>query len=120
MSENENGYLVIKFSTDPKRADEITEAVKRETEKLAEGEIKKSSLESVVKNYKIVYEDSQKQNGYWFNYLGKKLQKGDMYEPYSPKVFEENMTEEKLKPTFKKIIDKTNCVQVKLIPERKE
>ena len=43
-----------------------------------------------------------------------------MYEPYSPKVFEENMTEEKLKPTFKKIIDKTNCVQVKLIPEREE
>ncbi|MFR4519308.1 MAG: M16 family metallopeptidase, partial [Fusobacterium sp.] len=120
MSENENGYLVIKFSTDPKRADEITEAVKRETEKLAEGEIKKSSLESVVKNYKIVYEDNQKQNGYWFNYLGKKLKKGDMYEPYSPKVFEESMTEEKLKPIFKKIIDKTNCIQVRLIPEREE
>lgn len=120
MSENENGYLVIKFSTDPKRADEITEAVKRETEKLAEGEIKKSSLESVVKNYKIVYEDSQKQNGYWFNYLGKKLKKGDTYEPYSPKVFEENMIEEKLKPIFKKIIDKTNCIQVRLIPEREE
>lgn len=120
MSENENGYLRIRFSTDPKRAEEITDAVKKEIEKLAEGEIKKSSLESVVKNYKIVYEDSQKQNSYWLSYLAKKLKKGDMYEPYSPKVFEEKMTEENLKPSFKKIIDKTNCIQVILIPEREE
>lgn len=94
--------------------------MKKEIEKLAEGEIKKSSLESVVKNYKIVYEDSQKQNSYWLSYLAKKLKKGDMYEPYSPKVFEEKMTEENLKPSFKKIIDKTNCIQVILIPEREE
>lgn len=118
MNENENGYIQIRFSTDPKRADEITTAVKKEVEKLLNGEIKKSSLESVVKNYKIVYEDSQKQNNFWFNYLNEKLKKGEEYEPYTPEEFSEKMKEEKLRPFFKKIIDKDNCIQVRLIPER--
>ena len=118
MNGNENGYLQIRFSTDPKRADEITIAVKKEVEKLLNGEIKKSSLESVVKNYKIVYEDSQKQNNFWFNYLNEKLKKGEEYEPYTPKEFSEKMKEEKLRPFFKKIVDKDNCIQVRLIPER--
>lgn len=118
MNENENGYLKISFSTAPKRADEIINAVKKETEKLINGEIKKSSLDSIIKNYKIVYEDSQKQNNYWLLYLDKKIKKGENYEPYSPKVFEEKMNEENLKPFFKKMIDKTNCTQVILIPEK--
>lgn len=117
MSKNENGYLQIRFSTDPKRADEITEAVKKEVGKLVDGEIKKSSLESVVKNYKLVYENSQKQNSFWLNYLDEKLKRGEGYEPYTPKEFEEKMNEIKLKDFFKKIIDKNNCVQVRLIPE---
>ena len=74
----------------------------------------------MVKNYKIVYEDSQKQNSYWFNYLDKKLKKGENYEPYSPKVFEEKMKEDNLRPFFKKMIDKTDFIQVILIPEREE
>lgn len=120
ISRNENGYFQIRFSTDPKRLEEVIAAVKNEVENLVNGEIKKSSLESVVKNYKIVYEDSQKQNSYWFNYLDKKLKKGENYEPYSPKVFEEKMKEDNLRPFFKKMIDKTDFIQVTLIPEREE
>ena len=120
MNENENGYLKISFSTAPKRAEEIINAVKKETEKLINGEIKKSSLDSIIKNYKMVYEDSQKQNSYWLLYLDKKIKKGENYEPYSPKVFEEKMNEENLKPFFKKMIDKTNYTQVILIPEKEK
>ena len=120
MNENENGYLKISFSTAPKRAEEIINAVKKETEKLINGEIKKSSFDSIIKNYKMVYEDSQKQNNYWLLYLDKKIKKGENYEPYSPKVFEEKMNEENLKPFFKKMIDKTNYTQVILIPEKEK
>ena len=120
MNENENGYLKISFSTAPKRAEEIINAVKKETKKLINGEIKKSSLDSIIKNYKMVYEDNQKQNNYWLLYLDKKIKKGENYEPYSPKVFEEKMNEENLKPFFKKMIDKTNYTQVILIPEKEK
>ena len=120
MNKNENGYLKISFSTAPKRAEEIINAVKKETEKLINGEIKKSSFDSIIKNYKMVYEDSQKQNNYWLLYLDKKIKKGENYEPYSPKVFEEKMNEENLKPFFKKMIDKTNYTQVILIPEKEK
>lgn len=120
LSKYENGLLRIRFSTDPKRADEVTEAVKREVEKLTAGEIKKAPLESVRKNYKLVYENSQKQNSYWVSYLSEKLKTGENYEPYSPEKFDALMTEENLQPLFKKIIDKNNYIQVILIPEREE
>ena len=120
ISKNENGYLQIKFATDPKRADEITEAVKKEVVKLINGEIKKSSLESVVKNYKLVYENSQKQNSWWNAYLTEKIKRGDDFEPYTPLDFETKMTEKNLIPFFEKMIDKNNFIKVILIPEREE
>lgn len=120
MSRNENGLLRIRFSTDPKRAEEVTEAVKKEVEKLINGEIKKAPLESVKKNYRLVYENSQKQNSYWINYLSEKFKNGENYEPYSPEKFDSSMNEENLKPFFKKIVDKNNYIQVILIPEREE
>lgn len=120
ISKNENGYLQIKFATDPKRADEITEAVKKEVVKLINGEIKKSSLESVVKNYKLVYENNQKQNSWWNAYLTEKIKRGDDFEPYTPLDFETKMTEKNLIPFFEKMIDKNNFIKVILIPEREE
>ena len=120
ISKNENGYLQVKFATDPKRADEITEAVKKEIEKLVNGEIKKSSLESIVKNYRLVYENSQKQNGWWSAYLTEKIKRGDDFEPYTPSEFETKITEKELTPFFQKMIDKNNCIKVILIPEREE
>ena len=119
ISKNENGYLQIKFATDPKRADEITEAVKKEVVKLINGEIKKSSLESVVKNYKLVYENNQKQNSWWNAYLTEKIKRGDDFEPYTPLDFETKMTEKNLIPFFEKMIDKNNFIKVILIPERR-
>lgn len=120
LSRYENGILKIGFATDPKRADEVTEAVKKEVEKLLNGEIKKESLESIIKNYKIVYENNQKENSYWTAYLSEKSRRGADYKPYTPKEFEEKMTEENLKSFFKKIVDKNNYIQVILIPEREE
>lgn len=120
MNRYENGFLRISFATDPKRADEVTEAVKKEVEKLTEGEIKTESLESVIKNYRLEYENYQKQNSYWRVYLGEKLKRGMDYEPYTPEKFEKNMSKEKLQPFFKKTIDKNSYIQVRLIPEREE
>ena len=111
MSRYEKGLLRISFATDPKRADEVTNAVKREVEKLSSGEIKTESLDSVIKNYRLVYENNQKQNSYWEAYLAEKLKRGMDYEPYTPQEFEKNMSKENLQPFFKKMIDKTNVIQ---------
>lgn len=120
LSQNENGYLHINFSTDPKRRNEVIKAVRKEVNKLVDGNIKDSSLESIIKNYKIVYENRQKENAYWINYLNTKLNKGMDYEPYTPEEYREKMKKENLVPIFKNFVDKNNCVRIILIPEREE
>lgn len=119
-SKYENGLLRIRFSTDPEKVDKIIDGVKNEVNKLIDGNIKKSSLDSIKKNYKLVYENSQKQNSYWVDTLYKKLTENENYKYYTPYEYNQKITEENLVPFFKKLIDKDNCIQVILIPERYE
>ena len=116
-TEHERPYIQIIFATDPKRVEEVSAAIKKEVNKLVDGNIKDEFLNSIIKNYKLTYEKGQNRNAYWLFYLERKTKIGDNYEPYTPEKYKEVMTKKNLKEFFNGIVENDNYTEIKLLPK---
>ena len=97
--------------------EEVSAAIKKEVNKLVDGNIKDEFLNSIIKNYKLTYEKGQNRNAYWLFYLERKTKIGDNYEPYTPEKYKEVMTKKNLKEFFNGIVENDNYTEIKLLPK---
>ncbi len=116
IGEYEQGFLIIPFSTDPLRKEEVLGKTKEVIKTFIQGEIDKEALESIRKNYQLEYETKIKTNLYWIDYL-KKVEKNPEYQGINPKEYNEVVTEENLKKYLKESFKDENYIQVILQPK---
>ncbi len=113
-------YLVIRFTTDPTRRDEVTEAVKRSVDKLLEGDYPGRMIKNTVENYRFNYADMLKENDFWMSYLYRREAYGDGFEIMTPEEYEDLIKRRNIDKFVGGAIDRDNYIEVNLIPERGE
>lgn len=111
--------LIISYSCDVARVEEIKKAVLKTLEKLLYSDIEKEKINSVVKNYELSYNTEVKENSFWFNYLYQKITVPN-YKLATPKEYRELMTKENLWKINRKAINLKNYIDVTLIPEKEK
>lgn len=111
--------LIISYSCDVARVEEIKKAVLKTLEKLLYSDIEKEKINSVVKNYELSYNTEVKENSFWLNYLYQKITVPD-YKLATPKEYRELMTKENLWKVNRKAINLKNYIDVTLIPEKEK
>lgn len=111
--------LIISYSCDTLRIDEIKQAIFKTLEELLYKNIDSKKINSVVKNYELSYNTEVKENSFWFSYLYQKITIKD-YKISTPKEFKELMTEENLWDVNRKGINLKNYIDITLIPEKEE
>ena len=109
--------LIIYYSCDTNRTDEIKKAVLETLKNLLYNKIDEAKINSVVKNYELSYNTQIKENSFWLNYL---YQKNTIpnYELTTPEQLKEMMTSENLWEVNRKAINLNNYIDVTLIPEK--
>lgn len=109
--------LIIYYSCDTNRVNEIKNAVLETLKNLLYNKIEESKINSVVKNYELSYNTQIKENTFWVNYL---YQKNTIpnYELATPEQLKEMMTSENLWEVNRKAINLNNYIDVTLIPEK--
>lgn len=117
FSKYEKGYLNIYFSTDPKKEKMVLDKIHSEIDKILKGYINERALNSILKNYKITYENNLEMNNYWINYLTNKITLGENYRTLTPKEYNSLITKENLKNFEKDLLKSDNYIQVILYPE---
>lgn len=118
LDKYEPGLLEIKFSTDPKKQEKVTNAILEEIRKINEGKINIETLNSVKENYKNIYEDNQNENYYWVNFLTNKLIEKEDYKKITPEKYNELVEKNKLSKFAEKFVDANNYIKVILKPKQ--
>ena len=111
--------LIISYSCDINRIEEIKKAVFETLNTLLYKDIKEEKINSVVKNYELSYNTEVKENSFWLNYLYQKITVPD-YKLATPKEYRELMTKENLWKVNRKAINLKNYIDVTLIPEKEK
>lgn len=111
--------MVISYSCDISRVDEIEKAVLQSLESLLYKGIDKEKINSVVKNYELSYNTEMKENSFWFNYLYQKITVPN-YKLATPEEYKELLTKENIWKVNRKAINLKNYISVTLIPEKEE
>lgn len=111
--------MVISYSCDISRVDEIEKAVLQSLESLLYKDIDKEKINSVVKNYELSYNTEMKENSFWFNYLYQKITVPN-YKLATPEEYKELVTKENTWKVNRKAINLKNYISVTLIPEKEE
>lgn len=111
--------MVISYSCDISRVDEIEKAVLQSLESLLYKDIDKEKINSVVKNYELSYNTEMKENSFWFNYLYQKITVPN-YKLATPEEYKELLTKENIWKVNRKAINLKNYISVTLIPEKEE
>ena len=111
--------MVISYSCDISRVDEIEKAVLQSLESLLYKDIDKEKINSVVKNYELSYNTEMKENSFWFNYLYQKITVPN-YKLATPEEYKELVTKENIWKVNRKAINLKNYISVTLIPEKEE
>lgn len=111
--------MVISYSCDISRVDEIEKAVLQSLESLLYKDIDKEKINSVVKNYELSYNTEMKENSFWFNYLYQKITVPN-YKLATPEEYKELVTKENIWKVNRKAINLKNYINVTLIPEKEE
>ncbi|MEG3012839.1 MAG: insulinase family protein [Cetobacterium sp.] len=112
-------YLQIVFSTDTKRTDEVIDKVKEVINNIQKGNFSKNKIEDVQKNYELNFETAIKTNSFWNNFLEKKNLISD-YEFYTPMRYNSIVNYNSIVEFSNKAIDKNNCIEVVLLPEKED
>ena len=113
-------YLVIRFTTDPARRDEVTEAVKKSVEKLLKGDYPGRMIRNTVENYRFNYADMLRENDFWMSYLYRREAYGDGFEIMTPEEYGDIVKRKNIEKFVGGAIDSDNYIEVNLIPERAE
>ncbi len=111
--------MVISYSCDISRVDEIEKAVLQSLESLLYKDIDKEKINNVVKNYELSYNTEMKENSFWFNYLYQKITVPN-YKLATPEEYKELVTKENIWKVNRKAINLKNYISVTLIPEKEE
>ena len=111
--------MVISYSCDISRVDEIEKAVLQSLKNLLYKDIDKEKINSVVKNYELSYNTEMKENSFWFNYLYQKITVPN-YKLATPEEYKELVTKENIWKVNRKAINLKNYISVTLIPEKEE
>lgn len=111
--------MVISYSCDISRVNEIEKAVLQSLESLLYKDIDKEKINSVVKNYELSYNTEMKENSFWFNYLYQKITVPN-YKLATPEEYKELVTKENIWKVNRKAINLKNYISVTLIPEKEE
>lgn len=111
--------MVIYYSCDIPRIDEIKEAIFQTLERLLYKNIDIEKINSVIKNYELSYETELKKNSFWFNYLYQDITIPN-YKLATPSEYKELMTEKNLQKVARDAINLKNYIDVTLIPEKTE
>ena len=111
--------MVISYSCDISRVDEIEKAVLQSLESLLYKDIDKEKINSVVKNYELSYNTEMKENSFWSNYLYQKITVPN-YKLATPEEYKELVTKENIWKVNRKAINLKNYISVTLIPEKEE
>lgn len=119
LAKTEN-HLTIRYTTDPAREREVTEAVRRSMEKLIEGDYPKRMIDNTVKNYKFNYSDMLKKNDFWMSFLYRREAYGDNFDIMTPEDYGKIVTRKNIEEFVQNSIDLENSLEIKLIPERAE
>lgn len=108
--------LMIYYSLDPNRKDEIEKKVIETINDLLNKNIDNAKINSVVKNYEINYPIMRSENSFWVRYLYNKDTIKD-YKLATPNEYKELMTMKHLQDYNKKGIDLKNYIVITLSPE---
>lgn len=111
--------MVISYSCDISRVDEIKKAVFKSLENLLYKNIESEKINSVVKNYELSYNTEVKKNSFWSNYLYQSITVPD-YKLATPQEYRELMNEKNLQKVGREAINLKNYIDVTLIPEKTE
>ncbi|MFK4785205.1 M16 family metallopeptidase [Fusobacterium sp. MFO224] len=116
----EQGLLLVEFSTDPKKQEEVVNGVLKEIKKINEGKIDLKVLNSIKENYKNIYENNQNENYYWAKFLENKIMEKEIYKEITPEKYNELVEKNRLSEFAKKFIDKKNYIKVVLKPQQEK
>ena len=113
-------YLTISYSTDPKKADMVTEEIKKVLKNALEGNFEDRILKSVVENYAFNYDSILKKNEFWIDYISKREEFGDNFRIFPPEKYEKTLSRENMVKFMNTAVDLENYIEVRLIPEKSE
>jgi zinc protease len=112
--------LSINYSTDPEKADEVTEAIKKVVQDCLNGKFEDRILDSIIENYTFNYDSILRKNEFWIDYLSKRELFGDNFTIYSPSKYKRTINRTKMTEFMNYAIDTENYVEVRLVPEKSE
>ncbi|WP_321329692.1 insulinase family protein [uncultured Ilyobacter sp.] len=113
-------YLTISYSTDPKKADMVTQEIKKVLKNALEGNFEDRILKSVVENYAFNYDSILKKNEFWIDYISKREGFGDNFRIFSPEKYKKTLNRENMIKFMNYAVDSENYIEVRLIPEKSE
>lgn len=109
--------MIIAYSCDTSRVDEIKDAVFKTLDNLLYKDIDNKKINSVVKNYELSYNTEVKENYFWFNYLYQDITVPN-YKIATPTEYKTLMNRENLWKVNREAINLNNYIDVTLIPEK--
>lgn len=109
--------MIIAYSCDTSRVDEIKDAVFKTLNNLLYKDIDNKKINSVVKNYELSYNTEVKENYFWFNYLYQDITVPN-YMIATPTEYKTLMNRENLWKVNREAINLNNYIDVTLIPEK--
>lgn len=109
--------MIISYSCDTNRVEEIKKAIFNTLEDLLYKEIDPKKINSVVKNYELSYNTEIKENSFWLNYIYQQITVPN-YKIATPTEYKDLMTEKNLWEVNRKAINLKNYIDVTLIPEK--
>lgn len=112
--------LIIQFSCDIKRLDEIKKATLDTVKKISTTRANQEKINSIRNSYALSYRNDVLKNEYWLNYYYQKFTIGDTFKILTPTEYNKLVTPENLLKFSKKAINMDNYIDVTLLPEKEE
>ncbi|MDR1834293.1 MAG: insulinase family protein [Fusobacteriaceae bacterium] len=113
--------LMIQFSCEPKRVEEIKKATVNVLKKLRGGSrIPNYKMESIYNNFNLSYRNDILRNAYWMNYYYQKFTVGDSFNIPTPAEYKKRVTGARILDLAKKAVNLNNYIDVTLLPEKEE
>ena len=110
--------MIISFSCDTKRAEELKNAVLKTVSDMLNKDINQKQIDSIIKNYELSYKNELKENIFWLNYFYQKSTVDPEYKIPTPEEYTKIMQKKDLMELAKKAINLNNYIDVTLIPEK--
>ncbi|MDE5417738.1 insulinase family protein [Labilibaculum sp. DW002] len=113
--------LLIRFDTDPAKADKLKTIVYNEVSELFTSGVKEDDLNETKKNFIKEYQENLRKNGYWINAINRYYEYGESVK--TVEAYEEMINEiskEKVEAFAKKYFAKPAKIEVVMSPELKE